>query len=84
MTDADPPPLRFEGFTLDPAAHTLVDASGREVPLRRSEYELLRAFLTAPGRALSRSGSTAMLILQSVLSNQHRLLGEDTRHRAVR
>ena len=54
MTDADPPPLRFEGFTLDLAAHTLVDASGCEVALRRSEYELLRAFLAAPGRALSR------------------------------
>jgi hypothetical protein len=30
------------------------------------------------------SGSTTMLILQSLLSNEHRLLGEDTRHRALR
>ncbi|MBV8613556.1 MAG: winged helix-turn-helix domain-containing protein, partial [Acetobacteraceae bacterium] len=54
MTDANPPPLRFEGFTLDPAARTLMDAEGRDVPLRRSEYDLLRAFLAAPGRVLSR------------------------------
>ncbi|MBV8613209.1 MAG: winged helix-turn-helix domain-containing protein, partial [Acetobacteraceae bacterium] len=54
MESPDPTPLCFEGFTLDPAARTLVDATGREVALRRSEYELLRAFLAAPGRALSR------------------------------
>ncbi len=47
---ADLTSLRFEGFTLDPAARTLVDAEGREVALRRSEYELLLAFLAAPGR----------------------------------
>src|SRR5690242_17449461 len=51
---ADLAPLRFEGFTLDSAARTLVDAAGREVALRRSEYELLLAFIAAPGRALSR------------------------------
>ncbi len=54
MAEADPTALCFAGFTLDPAARTLMDAAGREVPLRRSEYELLRAFLAAPGRALSR------------------------------
>ena len=54
MATADLTPLRFEGFTLDPAARTLVDASGREVALRRSEFELVRAFVAAPGRALSR------------------------------
>jgi len=54
MADADATALRFAGFTLDPAARTLVDAEGRDIPLRRSEYELLRAFLAAPGRALSR------------------------------
>ena len=54
MAVSDPTRLCFEGFTLDVAARTLVDAEGREVSLRRSEYELLRAFLAAPGRALSR------------------------------
>ncbi|MBV8705001.1 MAG: winged helix-turn-helix transcriptional regulator, partial [Acetobacteraceae bacterium] len=54
MAVSDPTRLCFEGFTLDPAARTLVDATGREVALRRSEYELLRALLAAPGRALSR------------------------------
>src|SRR5690349_20940040 len=52
--EAEPTALRFAGFTLDPDARTLVNASGCEVALRRSEYELLRAFLAAPGRALSR------------------------------
>ena len=54
MATADLTPLQFESFTLDLAARTLVDASGHEVALRRSEFELLRAFLAAPGRALSR------------------------------
>ena len=45
---------RFEGFTLDLASRTLSDASGKEVPLWRSEFALLAAFLRAPGRALSR------------------------------
>src|SRR6266849_2354623 len=45
---------RFEGFTLDLASRTLADASGKEVPLWRSEFALLAAFLGAPGRALSR------------------------------
>ncbi|MBV8949138.1 MAG: winged helix-turn-helix domain-containing protein, partial [Solirubrobacterales bacterium] len=31
-----------------------MDASGREVALRRSEFELVRAFVAASGRALSR------------------------------
>ncbi len=54
MATADLTPLQFKGFTLDPAARTLVDAKGRDVALRRSEFELLRAFVAAPGRALSR------------------------------
>ncbi|MBV8614595.1 MAG: winged helix-turn-helix transcriptional regulator, partial [Acetobacteraceae bacterium] len=54
MAEADVTALCFAGFTLDMAARTLVDAEGREVLLRRSEDELLRAFLAAPGRALSR------------------------------
>ncbi len=54
MATTDSSSLRFEGFTLDPAARTLVDAGGRDVALRRSEFELLLAFIAAPGRALSR------------------------------
>jgi class 3 adenylate cyclase/predicted ATPase len=54
MTAADPTPLSFEGFTLDPAARTLVDAGGGQISLRRSEFDLLLAFVNAPGRALSR------------------------------
>src|ERR1700720_1829715 len=54
MSVADPVPLSFEGFTLNPAARTLVDAGGESIPLRRSEFDLLLAFVTNPGRALSR------------------------------
>jgi class 3 adenylate cyclase len=52
--DSAPERWRFEGFTLDLASRTLSDVSGKEVPLWRSEFALLAAFLRAPGRALSR------------------------------
>jgi class 3 adenylate cyclase/tetratricopeptide (TPR) repeat protein len=55
MAVADPVPLSFEGFTLDPAARSLVDARGENIQLRRSEFELLLAFANKPGRALSRN-----------------------------
>ena len=45
---------QFEGFTLDLMSRTLSDASGKEVPLWRSEFALLATFLGAPGHALSR------------------------------
>ncbi len=46
--------LRFAGLTLDAAARTLIDPTGREVALRRGEFDLLLAFVRNPGRALSR------------------------------
>ncbi len=46
--------LRFADFVLDIAGFTLTDTSGQDVPLRRSEFALLLAFLRAPGRVLSR------------------------------
>ena len=51
---AEPVALSFEGFTLDPTARTLVNAEGEEISLRRSEFELLLAFVSNPGRALTR------------------------------
>jgi hypothetical protein len=84
MAASDPTKLCFEGFTLDLAARTLVDASGREVALRRSEYELLRAFLAAPGRALGRDH-----LLDAVASRRSEpflgaaLSPPSTRHRAA-
>jgi TolB-like protein/tetratricopeptide (TPR) repeat protein/DNA-binding winged helix-turn-helix (wHTH) protein len=44
----------FEGLQLDLSARTLHGRRGEELMLRRSEYELLLAFITHPGRALSR------------------------------
>jgi DNA-binding response OmpR family regulator len=44
----------FEGLRFDPSARTLLGRRGEEIMLRRSEYELLLAFVMHPGRALSR------------------------------
>ena len=54
--DGDPTSelCQFEGFTFDVESRTLSDASGNEVPLRRSEFALLATFLRTPGRVLSR------------------------------
>jgi len=46
--------LRFADFVFDTAGLTLTGGEGLEVPLRRSEFALLLAFLRAPGRVLSR------------------------------
>src|ERR1700730_6462859 len=54
MGVADPVPLCFDGLTLDPVARTLVNAGGEDISLRRSEFELLLAFVNNPGRALGR------------------------------
>src|SRR5271154_3655159 len=63
--DSAPERWRFEGFTLDLASRTLSDVSGKEVPLWRSEFALLAAFLRAPGRALSREPSVTMMLRQA-------------------
>ena len=46
--------LRFDGFTLDPAARRLTDRTGAEVPLTTSEFELLKALLDKPKQVLTR------------------------------
>ena len=53
---ASPPPssvLSFEGLELDPEKHR-VSRDGRPVSLTSSEYKLLHALMSAPGRAFSR------------------------------
>jgi DNA-binding winged helix-turn-helix (wHTH) protein len=54
-------PLRFEGYTLDPAGRTCVDAGGREVALTRAEFSLLLALARQPGRVLSRDELTRVV-----------------------
>jgi len=44
----------FVGWTLEEAARDLFDPAGRRVDLTSSEFDLLLAFVRAPGRALSR------------------------------
>jgi DNA-binding response OmpR family regulator len=51
---AGPELLRFEGYTLDAAGRTCVDASGQQVALTRAEFSLLLALARQPGRVLSR------------------------------
>jgi two-component system OmpR family response regulator len=45
---------RFGGWRLEQRSRTVVDSSGAPVPLRKSEYALLLAFLQAPQRVLTR------------------------------
>lgn len=57
ITERTLPPrelIRFESMTLDVAGRSLSDAERGEIPLTRSEFELLAAYLRMPGRALSR------------------------------
>jgi DNA-binding response OmpR family regulator len=42
--------LFFDGFTVDLGGHSLRDCRGSEVPLTRSEFALLAAFVRNPGR----------------------------------
>ena len=46
--------MEFAGYRFDLAGHSLNDPSGKEVPLRRSEFRLLRVFVECAGRVLSR------------------------------
>jgi DNA-binding response OmpR family regulator len=46
--------LRFEGYILDAAGRTCVDARGQEVLLTRAEFSMLLALVRQPGRVLSR------------------------------
>jgi two-component system, OmpR family, response regulator len=47
--------LFFDGLTVDLGGHSLWDCRGSEVPLTRSEFALLAAFVRNPGRVLSRN-----------------------------
>jgi len=49
-----PEQLRFLGWTLLPVARELIDPEQTLVPLSTSEFALLMAFVTRPGRVLSR------------------------------
>ncbi|WP_050419432.1 response regulator transcription factor [Bradyrhizobium tropiciagri] len=53
--------LGFEGYTLDAAARTCIDAQGQHVTLTRAEFSLLLAFAQSPGRVLSRDELTRVV-----------------------
>ena len=48
------PVLIFDGYRLDRAGHSLLDATGRELKLTFGEFALLRVFAQRAGRVLSR------------------------------
>jgi DNA-binding response OmpR family regulator/tetratricopeptide (TPR) repeat protein len=48
------PVLKFAGYRLDLAGHSLLDTTGKEVPLTHGEFGLLRVFVQRAGRVLSR------------------------------
>lgn len=50
----EPGAIRFGELTLHTRSHTLTDASGGNIPLTSMEYDLLRAFVEAPNRTLTR------------------------------
>ena len=52
--DTAEPVLLFDGYRLDRAGHSLLDAAGREVRLTYGEFGLLRVFVQRAGRVLSR------------------------------
>ena len=47
--------FEFERCTLDLGGHIFLDANGNEVTLTRGEFSLVVAFVTSPGRVLSRA-----------------------------
>jgi len=59
--ESGPQFLRFEGYTLDAEARSLLDAKGQEVTLTRAEFSLLLAFARQPGRVLSRDELTHVI-----------------------
>ncbi len=62
---AVPGRYRFGSFTLDSGARTLAQR-GKDIPLTRTEFDLLLYFLTHPGQALSRE-----VLLQDVWGTQY-------------
>ncbi len=57
LNNREPPRVqrfRFSGWSLDCDARRLLAAGGQEVTLTTGEFDLLRVFVTHPGRVLSR------------------------------
>jgi two-component system OmpR family response regulator len=48
------PVLQFAGYRFDLGGHSLLDSTGKEVPLTHGEFGLLRVFAERAGRVLSR------------------------------
>jgi two-component system OmpR family response regulator len=59
--ESGPQFLRFEGYTINAEARSLLDAKGQEVTLTRAEFSLLLAFARQPGRVLSRDELTHVI-----------------------
>ena len=55
------PPIQFAGYTLDLDGAALINERGKEIVLTRGEFALLREFIRAAGRVLSRDHLRAAL-----------------------
>ncbi|HTV32767.1 MAG TPA: AAA family ATPase, partial [Methylocella sp.] len=53
-SDIAEPTLQFAGYRLDLSGHSLLDPTGKEVPLTHGEFSLLRVLVQKAGRVLSR------------------------------
>jgi len=52
--DTVEPTLQFVGYRLDLGGHSLLDPTGKEIPLTHGEFSLLRVLVQKAGRVLSR------------------------------
>jgi TolB-like protein/DNA-binding response OmpR family regulator len=59
------PSLRFAGYLLNFAAHSLTKSDGTDVPLTRGEFSLLREFVQRPERVLTRDQLMRTLVGRS-------------------
>ena len=82
--------LRFRGWRLLPAARELINPEQILVPLSSAEFDLLMAFVSRPGRVLSRDRLLDLArgresrafdrAIDTLVSRLRRKLGDDPRH----
>jgi two-component system, OmpR family, response regulator len=81
--------IRFDGWSLDPAARNLTNMRGQSIPLTPSEFDVLAALVAAGGRSLSRaqlqdaiasdSVGTSSRVVDVIVSSLRRKLGDPAR-----
>ncbi len=82
-------PIRFEGWSFDPAGRALANTQGQSIPLTPSEFDVLAALVAAAGRSVSRahlldaiasdSIGTSSRVVDVIVSSLRRKLGDPAR-----